>query len=468
MGLMLEFLKISQNIFLVYLLGYASFLLLSLVIAGVYLHEKSERRRQQSSSENAGEVGVSIIIPAYNEEVTIVDAVTSLLNLDYQSYEIIVVDDGSEDATARLVRENFELEEEDVTINLFIPCHPYHRISKRQFGHVTLTLIEKENGGKGDALNLGVNAAIHDYFLCIDADSMLQADSLKQITKPVRQDATTIAVGGLVQVSQGVRLSKGSVKDYKLPWQPLCCAQAIEYDCSFLGSRILLDYFKANAIISGAFGLFHKEMVQAVGGYDCGTLGEDMELVMKLHYFCRNNKIPYQICYETDAVCWSQAPSHLGDLCQQRRRWFFGLYQCLKKYHRMFLNPRFGALGFLTFPYYFLFEFLCPFLEVFGISLILLSFYFHQSNWSFLLSLFVLYIVYCSLLTMASFLQRVYAQRLFIRGNDVLKAIYTAFFRYMVLHWIISFMQVTSFIGYKHKKMRWGEIKRDKVEKVSP
>lgn len=179
---------------------------------------------------------------------------------------------------------------------------------------------------KGMALNMGINAANYDYFLCLDADSMLQVDSLSQISKSIQVDPTVIAVGGLVQVAQGVKIEQGKVASYRLPWRIIPCAQALEYDSSFLGARIFLDYLRANLIISGAFGLFKKDLVKAVGGYDTQTLGEDMELVMKLHFFCRNNNIPYRICYETDAVCWSQAPTNLGDLRKQRRRWYLGLY----------------------------------------------------------------------------------------------------------------------------------------------
>lgn len=183
---------------------------------------------------------------------------------------------------------------------------------------------------------------------------MLQRNFLKNLVRPMQKWENVISVGGVVQVSQGVRITDGEVSHYQLPWLVLPCLQAIEYDCSFLGSRILLDYLQSNLIISGAFGLFYKEYVIAVGGYDRQTLGEDMELVMKLHYFCRNNNIPYRICYETSAICWSQAPSSIGDLCKQRRRWFLGLYQCLKnteKCYREFVLGRWDIFPMLTICY---------------------------------------------------------------------------------------------------------------------
>ncbi|CCI62166.1 glycosyl transferase, group 2 family protein [Streptococcus dysgalactiae subsp. equisimilis AC-2713] len=185
-----------------------------------------------------------------------------------------------------------------------------------------------------------------------------------------------------------------------------------------------MDYLKANLIISGAFGLFKKDIVKAVGGYDTETLGEDMELVMKLHFFCRNNQVPYRICYETDAVCWSQAPTSLGDLRKQRRRWFLGLYQCLKKYRSVFANYRFGAVGFVSYIYYIFFELISPFLELFGAGVVFLALIFHQLNIPFFFSLIFLYTLYCILITLTSFLHRIYSQKLMIGVTDIIKGIY--------------------------------------------
>lgn len=453
-------LAVVQFLFFAYLIINASFLLLSVVVGGVHLHSKHQQGGQEEQEEN--EPSVSILVPAYNEEVTIVSSINSLLQLDYKNYEIIVLDDGSKDNTAQLVRDTFLLEESDRTIEYIIPCKPYHRVSQRVVDGIQVTLIEKENGGKGDVLNLGINAAQYDYFLCLDADSLLQSDSLKNIVRPVQKDASVISVGGQVQVSQGVEITNGVVSHYQLPWQLVLCSQAIEYDCSFLGSRILLDYLDSNLIISGAFGLFHKKYVQAVGGYDTKTLGEDMELVMKLHYYCCNNNIPYRICYETSAICWSQAPSTLTDLRKQRRRWFLGLYQCLRKYWRMLTGVRFGLVGALSYVYYLFFELLAPFVESIGLLIVIISVFFQHAQLTFFSSFFLLYVAYCSLVTVTSFLQRAYFQKIFITPVDLCKVAYATFFRYLFLHWILHFVRITSFIGYRKKKHEWGGIVRTK------
>lgn len=463
MAIFLQFLKLSQLAFVVYLIAYASFLLVSLVTGGIHLHSKRERGQVGIARP---QIPVSILVPAYNEEVTIIDTVRSLLNLDYDQYEIVVLDDGSKDQTAKLVREEFQLVDSDRKIEGPLESKPYKRVSETKVAGIPLTLIEKENGGKGDVLNLGINAARYDYFLCIDADSMLQEDSLTQIVQPLLTPGgeEVVAVGGLVQVAQGVHLRRGRVESYKLPWHLIPCTQAIEYDSSFLGSRIFMDYFQTNFIISGAFGLFKKNLVQAVGGYADKCLGEDMELVMKLHYFCRNNQIPYRVDYETNAVCWSQAPASLGDLCKQRRRWFLGLFQCLVKYRDMLCRKRFGLVGTLGYLYYLIFEFLSPYIEIGGLLVIGLSFYFHQLNLTFFLSLYSLYISYCALITFTSFLQRAYAQKVLISPLDFFKAFNMAIYRYLFLHWILTFVRASSLLTYRRNKGRWGVIKRQKQQ----
>ncbi|HEL0163860.1 TPA: glycosyltransferase family 2 protein [Streptococcus equi subsp. zooepidemicus] len=453
-------LKYSQYLFLAFLIAYASFLLLSLIVGAIHLYE---RRQQAPVGGDVSLPPVSILVPAYNEALTIIETVESLLMLDYDCYEIIVIDDGSTDHTAKLLKERFHLEAVTCSINQRIPTRPLKAVSQKQLKHIKLTLLEKANGGKGDSLNLGINAAQYDYFLCMDADSMLQEDSLKRIAKTAAKDPSVIAVGGMVKVSQGVALAAGRIVDYHLPRQLISCAQAIEYDCAFFGVRILLDQAAGNLIISGAFGLFKKELAIAVDGYDTGTLGEDMELVMKLHFFCQNNKIPYRIGYETDAICWSQAPSRLKDLCQQRRRWFLGLYQCLKKYLQFFVSCRFKATVLISYVLYLLFELLSPFIETFGVTIIVLSLLCHQLNTTFFVSLMLLYICYCVLIALTSFLNRVYSQNnSSITFFDMVWVIYAAIYQCLVLHTVLTLVKVSSFIGYQRKKNAWGQITRDK------
>lgn len=394
------------------------------------------------------------------------DSVQSLLNLDYRLYEIIVVDDGSKDNTSQVLIDHFHMRQVDQPIRMSVPCQPVEAVYETEETRVRLTLIRKKNGGKGDALNMGINASRFPYFICIDADSMLQRDSLERIVQPAMENDSVVAVGGLIRVAQCVQLEEGNVLSYHLPWNPLTSMQVMEYDRSFLASRILLDSFNGNLIISGAFGLFKKDVVVAAGGYDTHTLGEDMELVVRLHVFCRNNQIPYSIRYEPSAVCWSQAPGSLEDLRKQRRRWHLGLFQSLSKHRRMFLSPRFGLVGTVSYLYYLLYELFSPQIEIFGLFTMILAGFAGLLNVSFMIYFYLLYAIYGAILTMTAFFQRIYTQNLKISRKDVVRACVMCVVENVFFRFFLDFVRATSFVGYRKKKNQWGQIKRQKHSEI--
>ncbi len=200
----------------------------------------------------------------------------------------------------------------------------------------------------------------------------------------------------------------------------------------------------------------------AAGGYDSNTLGEDMELAVKLHVFCRNNNIKYSLRYEPNAICWSQTPGSLKDLMKQRRRWYLGLFQSMTKYYRVFANLRFGLVSFVSYMYYLLFELLAPAIEVFGIVAIVIAWNFGILNIPFMIKFFLLYSLYGAILTITAFFQRIYTQNLKITLSDALKAVFICLLESLFFRYVISFVRVTSFIGYKKKKKEWGTIKRVK------
>lgn len=451
--------------FTAYLIFYASYLFFSVVVGAWKLYQRERMQKIRNELKHDYYIPISVLVPAYNEEVTIVDSVQSLLSLNYRLYEIIVVDDGSKDNTAKKLIEAFGLKKINRPIHMMIPCKPKKEIYETTVGNVKLTLIRKENGGKGDSLNMGINASRYPYFLCLDADSLLQRDSLERIMQPVLEDDDIVAVGGLVRVAQCVTMTdEGIVKEYRLPMKSIISMQVVEYDRSFLASRILMDQFNGNLIISGAFGLFKKDVVVAAGGYDTNTLGEDMELVVKLHVFCRNNLKRYSIRYEPNAICWSQAPSSLKDLMKQRRRWHLGLFQSMTKYRRIFGNFRFGLVSFVSYLYYLLFELLSPAVEVFGVLTMVLASFFGLLNAPFMFRFFLLYSIYGSVLTMTAFFQRIYTQGLKISGSDIAKAIFMCLLEGIFFHYVMAFVRVTAFFGYKKRKKEWGSIKRTKQQ----
>ena len=448
--------------FFIYLLLYMTYLFISVLVGAWQLYKKDKMIQVKNQLKHKYYFPISILVPAYNEEVTIVDSIKSLLKLDYNLYEIIIVDDGSTDNTLKVLLEEFPFVKVDRPILRSLKCKQQKAIYETKVGNINLTLISKENGGKGDSLNMGINASQFPYFVCIDADSMLQIDSLEKIIQPVLADESIVAVGGLIRVAQCAEMENGIVNNYKLPKNPMISMQAVEYERSFLASRILMDQFNGNLIISGAFGLFKKDVVIACGGYDSSILGEDMELIVKLHVFCRNNNRDYSIDYEPDAICWSQAPTSLQDLMKQRRRWYLGLFQCMTRYYRVFGNIRFGLVSYISYMYYLFFELFSPIIEVLGISTIILSWCLGILNIKFMIEFLLLYSLYGAVLTITAFFQRIYTQNLKINFWDIIKAIFICILENIFFRYVLSFVRVTAFFGYKKNKNTWGSIKRTK------
>jgi len=454
------------SFFVLYMMTYSTFLLLSVVVGSSVLYRNKQMADLHNEIKQDYYYPVTIIVPAHNEEVTVVDTVRSLLQLDYKLYEIIVVDDGSNDLTAQKLIDAFDLRRVHRPLQRQIACQPEEYIFESQAQKVPVVLVRKKNGGKADALNMGINASRFPYFVCLDADSMLQADALEHIVRPALSDENMVACGGMVRIANGVILENGSVVDYHLPNNILICMQILEYDRSFMASRLLLDAFNGNLIISGAFGLFKKDIVIAAGGYDSSTLGEDMELVVKLHVFCRKYDIPYTIRYAADAICWSQAPATLNDLRKQRRRWHLGLFQSMWKHRQILLNPEFGVLSYFSFLYFLFYELLSPYIELFGLITVASAFALNLINLSFMIWFFAVYAVFGAVLTMTAFFARIYTQNAKLSFSDVVKALLLCLLENIGLRLLIAFVRMTAFIGYRKNKMQWGKITRSKLNRI--
>lgn len=450
--------------FIIYLIGYASFLFLSVAVGSSVLYQTKRRNRLKNELLGDYYVPVSIIVPAYNEEVTIEASIRSLLALDYKLYEIIVVDDGSRDNTSAIVQEVFQMHHVNRPIQRKVPCQPEEAVYEAYNQKVPITLIRKKNGGKADALNMGINASKYPYFICMDADSVLQCDSLEKIVRPVLEEGNVVAVGGAVRPANGTKIENGRVVSYHMPNKVLPCMQVLEYDRSFLAARILFDKFNGSIIISGAFGLFKKSVVADAGGYDANTMGEDMELVVKLHVFCREHNLPYRIRYATDAICWTQAPESLRDLRKQRKRWHIGLYQSMKNHRRIFANTKYGLVGFVSYLYFLIYELLSPYIEVFGLFTVVLAFAVDLINVPFMILFFFIYVIYSAVLSLTAFFSRIHTIDLKLTAADVIKAIGLCTLEVSCLRLILAWTRATALIGYKKGKQSWGSIERKKIE----
>ena len=304
-------LEIIEVFFVSYLIGYAIILMSSIILGSVSIYERKRKKELNNIINYDKDLKISIIVPAYNEEITIIETIESLVNVNYKDYEIIIVDDESEDNTSEKVIKHCNLQKVERFIINKIKTKPIKSIYEGVYKDVPIIFVKKENGGKADSLNVGVNVSDYPWFICIDADSILQEDALQKIVQPIIEDTRVIALGGAIMINNGAIIENGKVKRYDMPKSVLASLQAIEYNRTFLASRIMFDKLNSNLIISGAFGAFRKDVVIATGGYEPSTRGEDMELVIKLHKFCIDNKIDYIMKYVPDTICWTQAPEKL-------------------------------------------------------------------------------------------------------------------------------------------------------------
>ncbi|HKI92174.1 MAG TPA: glycosyltransferase [Gaiellaceae bacterium] len=312
--------------------------------------------------------GVSVLVPAYNEEAGIVESVRSLLALRYPRHEVIVVSDGSTDRTLEALDEAFDLAPVPLVLRDTLVSKSVRAtyVSRRD---PSLRVLDKENGGKADALNAGARVARHPYICVIDADALVEEDALLRVALPILDDEDlVIATGGIVRIANGCTIDHGRIVDVRLPRNRLAVLQTVEYFRAFLIGRVGWSRARSLLIISGAFGLFRRSLVEAVGGWSTETVGEDVELVLRLHRYLRERDEPYRISFVPDPVCWTEAPETFRALSRQRRRWHTGLAQALWRHRRMIGNPVYGVVGLIALPYFFLFELLGPIAEVLGLG----------------------------------------------------------------------------------------------------
>lgn len=325
---------------------------------------------------------ITILQPAHNEEQTCVGSLRSLLTLEYASYEIVVINDGSTDGTLDALTRAFALKPTGRFPMASLPTATV-RGTYRSAVNDKLWVIDKENGGKADALNAGINFCRTALFCAIDADCLLERDALTRIVRPFVEDDRTVAVGGIVRIANGCRFQGGQVVDVRLPRSLLPRFQVLEYLRAFLTGRMGWDALNALLIISGAFGLFRRETVIDAGGFSTTTVGEDMELVVRLHRHCRERRRPYRITFLPDPVAWTECPETYGALARQRDRWQRGLAQTLVRHTRMLFNPRYGAVGMLAFPYFFFLEMFGPVMELGGFVVFGLALWQHRVSLAF-------------------------------------------------------------------------------------
>lgn len=383
---------------------------------------------------------VSLVVPAYNEAVGIVESVRSLLALRYPELEVVVVDDGSTDRTFAVLDEAFDLRpvprdipEEIATVSRVVDVH--------MAASAPLVVVRKTNGGRSDSLNVGTNAARYPLVCFVDADSVLDTDALLLVSKPFADDPQrVVATGGVVRAVNDCLVSAGRVVDVRMPRRWLPRIQAVEYLRAFLMGRTGWSRLGALAIISGAFGMFRRDVVVTVGGLDVTNVGEDFDLVTRIHRHMRHNHQAYRVVFVPEPVVWTEVPTTREVLARQRRRWHRGLAQTLWRHRAMIGNPRYGRIGMLTLPYYVVFELLAPVIELVGLVAMVLGLAVGAINVPFALLFTAVAFGYAFLLTIASAALEEFSFHRYRRWSDL---------------WLTAAAAVVENFGYRQLTCLW-------------
>jgi cellulose synthase/poly-beta-1,6-N-acetylglucosamine synthase-like glycosyltransferase len=407
--------------------------------------------------------GISILAPAYNEGATIVDNVRSLLSIHYRNLELIVINDGSKDDCLQKLIDAYHLKKIDFFVKRSILTKDVRGVYKstNPVFH-KLIVVDKVNGGKADALNVGINVSSKGYIVCIDVDCIIEQDALLKMAKPFLDTtgSRVIASGGVVRIANSCEIRNGRLVKVHLPDTFLPRAQTLEYIRAFLLGRMAWSRINALLLISGAFGAFDKEIVIACGGYNHATVGEDMELVVRMRRYMEEKNIPYKVTYIPDPLCWTEAPSSYKILGRQRNRWTRGTIETLSMHKKMCLNPNYRILGMLSYPYWLLFELMAPLVEFTGLICMLIAALLGYIDWPMFFSLLGFILSFGILYSIFAILMEVLTYNQYNKSSDILKLVLTAILEPFIFHPFVVWSAIRGNIDLLRKKNSWGEMSR--------
>jgi cellulose synthase/poly-beta-1,6-N-acetylglucosamine synthase-like glycosyltransferase len=436
--------------------------LLQLVIAAYALSRRPPVARSSLLWHRYGDIAppISLIVPAYNEQMNIVESVHSMLALEYPAYEVIVVNDGSKDETLKQLIDAFELVSFRRPFEETLKHEPIRGVYASPRSD-RLLVVDKSNGGKADAQNAGINISRAPIFCVIDGDSILEPDALLRAVQPFIEDPErTIAVGGTIRIANNSTIESGRVTTVRLPTRILPLFQVVEYLRAFLMARLAWSQVNSLMLVSGAFGVFRRREAVAVGGFTKGSMGEDLDFIIKLHRHMLDHKKEYRIEFIPEPVCWTEAPETLAVLARQRSRWQRGALEAFFRYRGMLFNPRYGRVGFLGFGHILVVDVLGPIMEVLGYILMPFFWIAGVLSTEHLLAYTALVFVYGVFVSVASLILEEVELKRFPRPRDLATLTMAAVAENFGYRQINNFWRVKGYWQYLRADNTWGEMTR--------
>ncbi len=466
---MLVFLELSNNTLFVYYL-ISNLVYLGLLITSIVSSAQHQRRlasiRLEGLKTSPFVPSISLLVPAHNEEACIADSVRSLLALDYPEFEVIVVNDGSRDRTLEVLQSEFQLRETDILYVPEAPCRPVRGVYMSAT-EPRLLVVDKESGGsKADATNAALNAASSQYVCVLDADAILEPDALIRIMAPMFGGQRVVAAGGIVRAINGCRVTDGRMAEARLPRGRLETMQVVEYLRAFLIGREGWAYFNLLLIISGAFGVFERNLLRRIGGYRPKAIGEDIDLVVRLHRHLREQEEDYRISFVPDPVCWTEVPPDLRSLASQRARWQKGIMDVLWKNRDMVFNPRYGRIGMIALPYHWVWEMLAPVIELVGYSTIIAAALLGVLNRDFFVLFLLFGYAFATLISIGGVLQEEITYRRYQNWRDVARLVGYCFLEHFPYRQMHLWWRLKGMWQYLRGDFHWQPLRRAGFQKT--
>ncbi len=463
--------EILGVIFLVISFGVILIYLLTMVLSALEMRDHRRKNRFADYDDiiiSPIAPGVSILAPAYNEGENIVQNAKSLLSLHYGKFEVIIINDGSKDDTLQRLIDAFAMEKTDFAYHAEIDSKPVRGVYKsRNRSFNRLIVVDKENGGKADALNTGVNVASMEILACIDVDCILSNESLTRMVRPFMEETNrkVIAVGGVIGIANNCDVQDGTVTKYRVPDSLIGRFQVIEYFRAFLMGRMAWTRVNGLMLISGAFGFFKRDLVVAVGGYFPKTVGEDMELVVRMRRYMEENSIPYKVGFIPDPLCWTEVPETEEILSRQRNRWMRGTIETLQLHRVIGLNPNYGILGMVSYPFWSVFEKMAPILELLGVIYTLILLVIGDFSAVYFVALFIVFYLLTLLVSSFSILYEQISFNNYKDRKDLNKLILTILAEPFIIHPKIVYWGLSGHWDFINGKGGWGQMIRTGFKK---